>query len=192
MKFFRNRAVFFVIQFERRVDTPEFIRLISGQQTAIYSYILSLHPNRVDAEDILQETNVVLWQKISEFEPGTNFRAWAFKVAYFQVLAHRQRVQRRPVLELDEPLLECLAADAAKVFEDLEDRQRALKFCVTKLARSDAEILGAHYEKEQPLAEIARAIGRSQGAIKQALLRIRRALRVCITRQMASAGTIGG
>lgn len=174
------------------MDTPEFIRLISAQQTAIYSYILSLHPNRVDAEDILQETNVVLWQKISEFELGTNFRAWAFKVAYFQVLAHRQRVQRRPVLELDEPLLECLAADAVQVFEDLEGRRRALKICVNKLARSDAEILQSHYEREQPLAEIAKAIGRSPGAIKQVLLRIRRALRLCISRQMASAETSGG
>ncbi len=174
------------------MDTSEFIRLISLQQTAIYSYILSLHPNRVDAEDILQETNVVLWQKLPEFEPGTNFRAWAFRVAYYQVLAHRQRVRRRPLLELDEPLLESLAADAVHVFEDMDVRARALKTCVDKLSRPDADILRSHYEHEQPLSTIASAIGRSPGAIKQVLLRIRRTLRICITRQMAGTGVAGG
>jgi RNA polymerase sigma-70 factor (ECF subfamily) len=44
-----------------------------------------------DADDILQETNLVLWSKQDEFTPGTDFRVWAFRVARYQVMAYRKR-----------------------------------------------------------------------------------------------------
>jgi RNA polymerase sigma-70 factor (ECF subfamily) len=58
------------------------IRQISQHQAALLAYVLTLHPDRSEAQDILQETNVVLWQKIDEFRDGTNFKAWAFRIAY--------------------------------------------------------------------------------------------------------------
>jgi DNA-directed RNA polymerase specialized sigma24 family protein len=48
-----------------------------------------------DARDVLLETNLVLWQKIGEFEPGSNFGAWARKIAYFQALAFLRDRKRK-------------------------------------------------------------------------------------------------
>ena len=72
--------------------SAEFVSLLTGHQRKLYSFILSLLRNPSDADDVLQETNLVLWQKCNEFEPGTNFGAWAFRVAQFQVMAHRKKM----------------------------------------------------------------------------------------------------
>ncbi len=88
------------------------IRQISLHQAPLLAYILALHPNRSDAQDILQETNVVLWQKIGEFREGTNFKAWAFRVAYLQTLAHFKRHKRGNWLGFSSELVETLASEA--------------------------------------------------------------------------------
>ena len=75
-------------------NAAEHVRLITEYQPALYAYILTLHPDRVNAQDILQETNLVLWQKAGELRGGTNFKAWAFRIAYFQTLAQLKRRKR--------------------------------------------------------------------------------------------------
>src|SRR5262249_34859663 len=74
--------------------TELFIRLLGQSHRSLHLYVMSLVPNRNDAEDILQQTNLVLWREFHQFEPGTNFTAWACRVAFNQVLAWRKRRQR--------------------------------------------------------------------------------------------------
>ena len=77
----------------KSLSETEFVLLITRHQAAIYAYILTLHPNRVAAQDILQETNLVLCRKVAEFEPGTSFKAWAFPR---RLLANHGPPQTRP------------------------------------------------------------------------------------------------
>ncbi len=56
-------------------------------QDRVYTYTRTLLPNAENARDVLQETNIVLWRKRNEFKPGTDFVAWACKVAYYQALS---------------------------------------------------------------------------------------------------------
>jgi RNA polymerase sigma-70 factor, ECF subfamily len=170
----------------KKLSESEFVLLVTGQQSAIYAYILTLHPNRVAAQDILQETNLVLCRKVSEFEAGTNFRAWAFKVAYWQTMAHLKRVQRAGLVTLEPDVLDLIAQDAEDQLADFDDRNLALKSCLQKLPPGDTSILLAHYQSGESLAEISGRLGRSREALKQVLLRIRRTLRLCIERQIAS------
>ena len=72
----------------------EFLRLIMVNQKPIYALILGMIPNRDDAEDIFQETVLVMWSKFDSFEQGTNFVAWGMKIAKYKILqAHRQAVR---------------------------------------------------------------------------------------------------
>ena len=75
------------------------------------------------------------------------------------------------------------------LLSDLEQRHQALRNCVAKLPEKDREILRAHYECEQPLAEVSEVVGRSVGALKQVLFRVRRTLRGCIEHQLAEGTT---
>src|SRR5438876_4957436 len=72
----------------------EFIIQLTAVQSSLWAYVFSLLPEHVAAQDVLQETNLTLWRKASDFQPGTSFLAWACQVAYFHVLSHRRRVRR--------------------------------------------------------------------------------------------------
>jgi len=61
----------------------EFSQKLVGMQRNLYGFILSLVANRSDAEDVLQETNLILCQKSKEYNPQGNFRSWAFNIARY-------------------------------------------------------------------------------------------------------------
>jgi RNA polymerase sigma-70 factor (ECF subfamily) len=168
------------------LNESEFVLLITRHQAAIYAYILTIHPNRVAAQDILQETNLVICRKIAEFEPGSNFKAWSFRIAYWQTMAHLKRVQRSGLVTLEPDVLELIALEAEDELVDFEDRHFALRSCLEKLPAGDTSILLAHYQSGESIAEISGRLGRSRDALKQVLLRIRRTLRTCIERQLTS------
>lgn len=170
--------------FHKRLSESEFVLLITSHQTAIYAYILTLMPDRVAAQDVLQESNLVLCRKRDEFEPGTNFKAWAFRIAYWQTMAHLKRVKRSGLVALDPDVFELVALEAEEQLEDLEDRHLALRSCLQKLPAGDASILLAHYQRGESLAEMSGRLGRTRDALKQVMLRIRRSLRTCIEHQL--------
>ena len=63
-----------------------FVQLMTEHQGRLYAYVLSLLGDPDQANDVLQETNLVLWRNAGEFQMGSNFRAWAFRIAHFQVM----------------------------------------------------------------------------------------------------------
>ncbi|MEM7476250.1 MAG: sigma-70 family RNA polymerase sigma factor [Planctomycetota bacterium] len=165
------------------------IRQITKHQPAILAYILTLHPDRSEAQDILQETNVVLWQKLEDYQDGTSFKAWAFRIAYLQTLAHFKRKKRKSWLGFSSELVETLATEAEPILSDLEHRQQALQNCLQKLADRDREIVRSHYESSLPLADISRKLNRSVGALKQVLFRVRKSLRTCVEQSLRKGVT---
>ena len=82
----------------------EFVGQIARHQAALHAYIISLMPGLDGVDDVLQETNLVLWEKRTAFEHGSNFRAWACAIARFRVMGHRRKLARLGVQILDEDL----------------------------------------------------------------------------------------
>ena len=68
-----------------------FVRLLGQNQRRIFLYVMSMVPDWNDAEEISQETNLILWREFGRFQQGTNFAAWASRVAFHQVPAVRKR-----------------------------------------------------------------------------------------------------
>ena len=94
------------------IDPSEaYVRLVTQHDRWLASYIYSLVAASADAEDLLQEVKVTLWKQFANFEPGSNFRAWARKIATNQVLNYRRSARRRPSSSLDEQFLETIAAE---------------------------------------------------------------------------------
>ena len=71
-----------------------FVRLLTQHERRVYGYILRMVPNWCEADEVLQETNIRLWEEFDRFEPGTDFAAWAIRVAHYQVLTWRKRRDR--------------------------------------------------------------------------------------------------
>ena len=83
-----------------RVD--EFVRLLAQNQRRLYVYVHTLVPHHADAEEVLQNTNLVLWREFGTFEPGTNSRAWLLRIQYNLFCTQYRRGRRMPLVWLDE------------------------------------------------------------------------------------------
>ena len=76
----------------------ELMLLMTQHQRRIFAYIHALVPSRADAEDLLQETSLVVVEKFHEFASGTDFVAWACQIAWWRVRASRQKFARSKVV----------------------------------------------------------------------------------------------
>lgn len=161
-----------------------FLRLYTKHQHRILAYIFTLVPNRADAEDLLQETSVLLWEKFDQFEPETDFIAWACRVAYLKILNHRKRFARSNVL-LSDALLEAVADRVVELAPQLDRRREALRECLKRLDERDRRMIAARYEPGGDSQRAAGASGRSLQAAYKALYRIRKALFDCVTLRVA-------
>ena len=114
-------------------DSEEFVRLLTEAQGPVYGYLLTLIPDRNRARDLLQETNITIWKKAETFEQGTNFNAWACKVAYFHVLSFRRKMAREKLV-FDDEILDYLSErnDEPAAQDAAADRIKALKSCMSR------------------------------------------------------------
>ncbi len=138
----------------------------------------------------MQETNLILWQKASHFTLGSNFKAWAFRIAFLQTLAHRKTIARTRAHCIDDDIAHQLAEESARHAEGTEARHDALKHCLNRIAPEDLSLLKLHYAENLPFAQLSTRTGRSVGAIKKIFFRIRRSLRTCIERCVRTENTL--
>jgi RNA polymerase sigma-70 factor, ECF subfamily len=76
---------------KERLSQQEFGLMVSRHQSGIYAYILTIMPDRFAAQDVLQETVLLMWKKLDDFEKGTHFAAWAYRIAYWQTKAYLKK-----------------------------------------------------------------------------------------------------
>ena len=150
-------------------------------QPRLYGYILSLIADPDLAQDILQETNLVIWRKSDQFEFGTNFNAWAYRIALFQVKAARKKLFRDKLVFSDE-MVQVLADESESSLEDMQERARLLRKCMNLLSQRQQDLLEQRYTLGRNAQEIARELGRPVASIHQTLYRIRLALIGCVDR----------
>lgn len=165
----------------------EFVRLLARHQRRLHAYTFSLLPNPSDADDVLQETHIVLWRKFAEFNPGSDFGAWACKVAYWEVMAYRKRCERSRLI-FDDDVLESIAIAVDKYGAEIDSRRDALNKCLHKLKDRDRDLVLRRYRYGASTECVANEVGRSVSAVYKALNRIYDALLVCIRRQLAEGG----
>src|SRR5208283_5496669 len=90
--------------------TREVMRLALEQREAIWAFLMGLTKDPARAEDLFQDTYLVLCEKASRYTPGTNFLAWARQVARYEFLASVDP-KRRPEVTVEAEVLEA-ALDA--------------------------------------------------------------------------------
>jgi RNA polymerase sigma-70 factor (ECF subfamily) len=159
--------------------TRDFVDLMTQHQGRLYGYLLSLSADPDAANDILQEANIVLWKQWQQFQPGSNFTAWAFRVAHFQFMAYRQRQLRDKTLFSDE-LLATLASEAREIDEWHEERSAALEKCLERMPDRSREAIRMRYADELKVSDMAEILQRSANAVSQILFRARQWLIECV------------
>ena len=74
--------------------TREYLRLLGQHERRLRGFILSLVPNRADADDIAQEVKIRLWEQFDSYDPTKDFGVWARTIAHYQVLTYREKQSR--------------------------------------------------------------------------------------------------
>lgn len=166
-----------------------FLRQFLQNERRLRAYILTLLPNRTDADDVLQETSLTMWDKFDAAAPPTEFLAWARRVAYHKVLDFYKRAQRAQA-RLSQVFLARLAETAAEQSGPLrlDDRREALAGCVEKLPAQDRELLARRFADGATTQSASEQLGRSVDAVYKALAKLRENLSRCVENTLAREG----
>ncbi len=166
--------------------TEAYLRLLTQHDRWLAAFVYSLVPRAADAEDILQEVKMTMWRHFAKFELGSNFRAWARRIATNQILNYRRAVKRSPDTEMEESFIEAVAAEIDRRAESLDHRADALRHCLHKLPEAQRKIIVWRYYDDCGIEEIAAKSQRSAEAVYQLLSRIRGLLNDCVSRRLAA------
>lgn len=161
-----------------------YVQLMTRHQGALRAFIVSLMPGLPDVGDVLQETNLVLWQKRDQFEEGSKFLAWAFTIARYEVMHQRDRAKRDGRLVFSDELLNALAEPVENTDDDNEKHLTALEHCMGKLRENDRELISHRYTAGKSLESLASLQSKSAGSLRVSLFRLRTTLKNCIEKQM--------
>jgi RNA polymerase sigma-70 factor (ECF subfamily) len=164
------------------------VPLLMRHERQIFAYIYTLLPNRHDAEDILQETCLTIYDKFAEFTQGTDFLAWAMRIAWWKVRAARQKFARSKVLFSDE-VMEAVAHTAEEMVEETTAMHTALSSCLQKLNERDRRMILTRYERGSGVERAAVVSGRSLQAAYKALMRIKQVLHDCVLNSVSKEET---
>jgi RNA polymerase sigma-70 factor, ECF subfamily len=164
-------------------DPDFFARQFSVHQRLLYAYLVAQLGNTSDAEDVLQETCVIMLREQAKFQPGSDFVAWASTIAYNQVRKFR-RQRRAKGLVLDPLLLDQIAAEHVMQDNVFQARRRALDGCIEQVATRDRLILREVYGTQTTIKEAAEKLACPANTVYKALNRIRRRLQECIRRKL--------
>lgn len=163
----------------------EFVRLFSQNQQRIYLYLMSLVSDANIADDVFQETMLVLWREFRNYQPGTNFMAWACTVAFNQVRAWRKR-QQRDRLQFSDKFLAAVAEELDAQADVLDQRHTLLSDCLAQLPQHHRQLVAYRYTAGHAIDHIAQQTQRSIDAVYRLLSRIRKTLHECVSRKLAA------
>jgi RNA polymerase sigma-70 factor (ECF subfamily) len=169
-------------------QSEEFLRLLTECQGRLFAYVSAALGDFDRANEVLQETNLVMWRKSDEFEMGSNFNAWSYRIANFQIMSHRQRQVREKLL-FDQELVEQIAQRAQERGESYATRIGQLDRCISKMPTRYRDVITRRYHQGETLQEIADAEKQTPNAIGQLLFRVKKKLIECVSQGLREATT---
>jgi RNA polymerase sigma-70 factor, ECF subfamily len=172
---------------QRRFDDStaaqqRFLTLFLRSEREIFRYVAALVPNVGDAEDIVQQAAMSLWEKFDAYDPSQPFTPWACRFALNKARQWIERRQRWQAL-LEHGLAEELAQRRQELQPEFERRLKHLETCLRKLPPEQRRLVEGYYYERADIESLAERSGRTVAATYKTLQRIRQALQCCVESQ---------
>ena len=164
-----------------------FLSLFLRSEREVFRYVAALVPNVADAEDIVQQTALALWEKFDAYDTNQPFTPWACRFALNKTKQWIERRQRWQAL-LQGGLAEELAHRREELRPEIETRLKHLEGCLNKLPAEQRSMVEGYYYRRSGVEKLAEETGRTAAATYKTLQRIRQALQICI--ENAVKGTV--
>lgn len=162
-----------------------FVQRLTDHQSRIWAFILAVVGKADAAQEIFQETNLVLWRKVDQYDPDRPFGPWAKAIARNQILAACEKMSRDRLV-FDPAVMDRIADRYAEEPAQTDSRQLALADCMAKLPADQRDLITARYQDRASVKQLADNAGRSVNGLSVTLHRIRRTLADCIDAALES------
>lgn len=170
-----------------RGDAELFEELAVPLLAPLYNFAHWLTRDREEAEDLVQETYVKALKGFSSFEPGTNFRAWMYRILRNSFLTSRTGLKAARTLPLEPDM-----ADEPETPESLllaREDHHAIERALDELPVAFREVILLCDAEEMSYQEIAETLAIPIGTVMSRLSRARKALRASIGMRAGGAAT---
>ena len=162
-------------------DQQAFTQLYEEHFDRIYRYVALRIGNEMEAEDIAQQVFLKALQSISSFKwKGIPFSAWLFRIAHNQVVDYLRKKTKQSTVPIDEVQASSSSNPQLLVEQRLDIEQ--LLSATKRLTEAQREVISLRFASELPIAQAAKIMGKSQGAVKalqhSAIVALRKALSV--------------
>jgi RNA polymerase sigma-70 factor (ECF subfamily) len=170
-----------VVQRAKQQDPNAFAELYEEYFDKIYRYIVIKIGDKEEAEDMTQQVFIKALHSISSFKwKGVPFSAWLYRIAHNQVVDYIRKNSKRPDTLYDETLVrDDIENSPEKMTERRMDIEEVLA-ATSHLTEAQREVISLRFAGELPTAQVAKIMGKSEGAIKAlqhaAIISLRKAL----------------
>jgi RNA polymerase sigma-70 factor (ECF subfamily) len=158
-------------------DRERFSELYEANFERVYAYVVRRVRNRDEAQDITADVFHLALKSLPRFEwRGVPFAAWLFRIASNEIADRSKSVAKRRAHELFFKESDAPVEDTSRI-DDAERRGRLFKL-VERLPRDQSRVIVMRFAEDKSIREIAIALRRSEGSVKQLQFRGLQTLRL--------------
>jgi RNA polymerase sigma-70 factor, ECF subfamily len=169
-------------------DKDYFLYLMRRYERKLLVYILRISSfNRDEAEDILQEVFIKIYENLNDFDPNLKFSSWAYRITHNQVISNYRKTKVRPQavsLDLNDKILANLSSDL-----DIEKKvegdylRKVIKKILANLDIKYREVLILKFLEEKSYQEISDILKKPMGTVATLINRAKKEFREELERQ---------
>jgi len=149
-------------------DKHAFSRLYETHFDRIYRYVVFKTGDRIEAEDMTQQVFLKAYQSLSGFNlKGTPISSWFFRIAHNLIvdnLRKKTKQEENQVMSFDETVI--AGGEDPQTAVELSLDVESLSAASRLLTDAQQEVISLRFAGDMPIAEVARIMGKSEGAVK--------------------------
>ena len=154
-----------LVQRAQQEDKEAFARLYEAHFDRIYRYLVLRIGNKAEAEDMTQQVFVKAFESIPSFRwKGVPLSAWLFRIARNMVIDHVRKIKKRPTVPFEESLVSSDSNTQLEIERKLDIEQ--LVSATKRITTAQRQVISLRFAGGLSIAEVARVMGKNQGAVK--------------------------
>jgi RNA polymerase sigma-70 factor (ECF subfamily) len=165
-----------------------FEALVRENADMLMVYLRAAVGESAEVEDLFQETMIIAWRRLDDFDQTRPFGAWLRGIARNLVMAHHRQRSRQQWTTTVWEQLECrLSEIGQQEGETWREKLRVLQACVSALPERYREVVTLRYYQQQAVAQVCEAMSISLAAAKKRLQRARTMVLKCMKSRLAAS-----
>ena len=148
-------------------DKEAFAELYEAYFDKIYRYIVMKIGDRTEAEDMTQQVFLKAMKSLPDYKrTNAPFSAWLYRIAHNQTVDHFRKSGRHQSCELTEEITPSDPSENPERQTELKMDLEHLVAAAKKLTKAQRDVITLRFTSDLPIAEVARIMGKSEGAVK--------------------------